>query len=378
MTLKSTDVAVIGGGVIGAAAAYYLSKAGQRVTLLERGGLSGEASGANLGLVTVFSTHSLEEPTPGPLCSLTQASVEGYHRLKEETGIDIEYDQSGGLYVVVEEAKLGIVQNAFQGYKSRGIPVEWLEPKGLRACEPAFSDDRLLAGVFCPANGYLNPMLATRAFAEGARRLGATVCLGTRVVGIRCAQGRVQGVQTTAGEVPCGCVVNAAGSWAAEIARMVGLEIPVVPHRGQVVLTERAPRLIRRIVMGAGISARQTRPGNVIIGSTEESVGFNTQVTASTVSQFAREILGHFPRLRQLSVIRTWAGLRPTTPDAAPIIELLQEPGGFCLAVGHSRRGVGYGPGTGQLVAALLTGARPFVSLSRFALHRFARQSATP
>jgi sarcosine oxidase subunit beta len=130
--------------------------------------------------------------------------------------------------------------------------------------------------------------------------------------------------------------------------------------------------------MGAGISARQTRPGNVIIGSTEEPVGFNKQVTASSVSQFAREILGHFSKLRQLSVIRTWAGLRPTTPDAAPIIELLNEPEGFCLAVGHSRRGVGYGPGTGQLVASLLTGARPFLSLDRFALHRFTRQPATP
>ena len=137
-------------------------------------------------------------------------------------------------------------------------------------------------------------------------------------------------------------------------------------------LTEPAPRFIHRVISGAEPSARQTRRGNVIVGGTVEDVGFDKRVAAPTVATFARGALERFPRLRGLGVIRTWAGLRPASPDHKPIIQLLDEPAGFCLATGHSRRGICYAAGTGRLVAELLTGRAPFLALETFGLGRFA------
>jgi len=372
MRMASTDVVVIGGGAIGAAVAFYLAKAGKRVTLVERRGLAHEASGANVGLVTLFTTSSFEEPDTGPFYGLARAGADGYLSLGEEVGLDIEYEQCGGIVFADTEEKLRGIRRAYEGYKAHGVPVEWLGPDGVRACEPAFFSDAILGGVFCPLNGYVNPLLATRAFALGARRLGASLLLGTVVHGILCDRGRVQAVRTNAGDVPCEFVVNAAGAWAAEIGAMVGVEIPVFPTRGQILLTEPVPRFIRRVVLGIEPFARQTRRGNVIVGSTVENVGFEKRVTAETIAHFARAVLPHFPRLRGLQIIRTWAGLRPATPDDRPIIQLMEEPGGFCLATGHSRRGICYAPGTGQLVAQMITGKPPSLPLEPFNLGRFA------
>jgi glycine/D-amino acid oxidase-like deaminating enzyme len=378
MKLQATDVVVIGGGAIGAAAAFYLAKAGKRVTLVERAGLAREASGANVGLVTVFSGHSLEEPDPGPVYALTRASVDAYESLGDEIGMDIEYEQCGGVVWADNEDKLALIRQARDGYARRGVPVQWLDAAGVRECEPAFYSDRILGGAFCPLNGQVNPLLLTRALALGAVRSGARLLLGTTVQGIATAGERVQAVRTSAGEIPCEFVVNAAGAWAAEIGAMAGIKVPVSPARGQILLTEAVPRFIRRVVSGGEPAARQTRRGNVIIGSTVENVGFDKTVTSSTIKHFARDVLPYFPGLRGLNVIRAWAGLRPASPDHKPIIQLMHEPQGLCLANGHSRRGICYAAGTGQLVMELITGKTPFLQLDAFSLSRFGGEASRP
>jgi sarcosine oxidase subunit beta len=376
MRLDSADVVVIGGGVIGAAAAYALRRAGLSVTLVERGGIGREASGANVGLVTLFSAYSLDEPEPGILFALTRASIDAYTSLGDEVGLDIEYEQSGGVVVVETEAQEERLRPAYEGYRRHGVPVEWLGPADARRAARGFVSDRILGGAVCPLNGQVNPMLATRALARGATRRGARLRLGTAVEGITCSRGRVEAVRTSAGEIPCRWAVNAAGAWAAEVGAMVGLRIPVAPARGQILLTEPLPRRLGPVIAGIEPSARQTRSGNVIIGSTVEHAGFDKRVTPRTVAEFAREVLPHFPWLREVRVIRAWAGLRPATPDSKPIIQLAEEPEGLCLAAGHSRRGICYAPATGQLVAELITGKPPFLPLDGLRLGRFA--AATP
>jgi glycine/D-amino acid oxidase-like deaminating enzyme len=375
--LDTTDVVVVGGGVIGAASAWALTRAGLTVTIVERGGLGQEASGANVGLVTLFSGHSFEEPDPGPVYELTRLSADAYLTLGGEVGVDIEYERCGGVVVAETPEKLAVLQRAYEGYRKRGIPVEWLDADGVRACEPAFHHPGVLAGVFCPLNGHLNPLALTRALALGATRRGARILLGTEVRAIRTSGDRVSAVVTSAGEIPCGGVVNAAGAWARAVGAMTGLALPVEPQRGQVVLTEAVPRFIRRVVSGSEPSARQTRRGNVIIGSTVERVGFDKSVSPATMTHFAHGVLEHYPAVRGLRVIRAWAGLRPATPDHRPIIEMAEVPRGLCLAVGHSRRGICYGAGTGQLVMELLTGRAPSLPLEAFAGARFGAGTAT-
>jgi len=376
MRPEPCDVVVIGGGAIGTAVAYHLARAGQRVTVVERRGVGQEASGANVGLVTLFSGHSFDEPDPGPVFELTRASIDAYRTLGDEVGMDIEYEQEGGVVFAETPEKLAIIRRAYEGYRRYGVPVDWLDARGVLDCEPAFFHDGILGGVFCPLNGQINPLMLCRALAQGARRLGVRLLPGTSAHGISCEGGRVRAVRTSAGEIACEFVVNAAGAWAAEIGAMAGVKIPVIPARGQILLTEPVPRFIRRVVSGAEPSARQTRRGNVIIGSTVEDVGFDKRVTKETITEFARGVLAHFPRLGGLDVIRTWAGLRPASPDHRPIIELMEEPVGLCLACGHSRRGICYAAGTGKLVTELLTGRPPSIALEAFSLSRF--RLATP
>ena len=371
MRLPATDVVVIGAGAIGTGAAYELARAGLRVTVVDRRGVGQEASGANVGLVTVFSAHSLDEPDPGASYALTMQSADAYLTLGEETGIDIEYERCGGILFAQSEDRLALIRTAFEGYRRHGVPVEWHDAAGLQACEPAFRADGILGGVFCPLNGQLNPLMLCRALAKGARRHKTTFLLGTNVESIEVGGGRISSVRTGAGDIPCEYVVNAAGAWAADVGRMVGLPIPVSPGRGQILITEPVPRFIHRIVMGVSPSARQTRRGNVIIGSILEHAGYDKNVTLDTMSTFTRGVVDRYPGVRGLNVIRSWAGLRPMTPDHRPIIEMMDEPRGFCLATGHSHRGICWGAGTAQAVADLVTGRLPRIPLEAFRLKRF-------
>jgi glycine/D-amino acid oxidase-like deaminating enzyme len=148
MKLPHADVVIIGGGAVGAACAWALTKAGKRVTLVERKGLAHEASGANVGLVTLFSAYSFDEPDPGAMYGLTRESIDTYTSLGDSVGMDIEYDQVGGVAVAMSPGKLDVLRRPFEGYQRHGVPLQWLGPAEVRDCEPAFKADGVVGGVF--------------------------------------------------------------------------------------------------------------------------------------------------------------------------------------------------------------------------------------
>jgi glycine/D-amino acid oxidase-like deaminating enzyme len=206
----------------------------------------------------------------------------------------------------------------------------------------------VLGGIHSHLDGHVNPFAVTLGYARAAQRLGVRIIEGSEVTAIDVQFGRVQAVRHQEGRILTRTVVNAAGSWSPDVGEMVGIRVPVLPCRGQVLITPRIRRYRGHIIMGVEPGARQEVAGGVIVGSTKQFVGFNDGVDYRTLTEFARGAVLHFPFLRGLSALRAWAGLRPASPDDIPILGPVGEPEGYFLATGHFRTGVATAPPPGE------------------------------
>ena len=208
----------------------------------------------------------------------------------------------------------------------------------------------------------------TLAMLDAAQRLGATLQTGMEVTGVRLedASGRVVGVSTMQGKIPAGAVVSAAGVWSNEIARSAGVELPVRPRKGHILVTSRAPGLIAHPMLECSYAAsvqsaaegiqvalvaEMTAGGTVLLGSSREFVGFDRSASPAVVQAIAARALRFLPKLAQASIIRSYAGLRPWSPDHLPLVGPVAAAPGFYLATGHEGAGVGLAPVTGQIIA---------------------------
>ena len=216
---------------------------------------------------------------------------------------------------------------------------------------------------------------------------GAQVLTGRPAVGIRVDRGRVEAVQLADGVVSTPVVINAAGARAAEVGRWVGLEIPITPRRGQILVTAAVPPLIRHCLIsaqyvaakfdpeiarrGMGFSVEQTDNGNLLIGSTREFVGFDRRTTLEGLRTIAARIAPVIPALKRVPVIRAFGGLRPYTPDGLPILGPVAGVEGFVMAAGHEGDGIALSAVTGALVADWVATGRTQFPLGAFRLERF-------
>jgi len=369
------DVVVIGAGVVGASVAYRLAARGQRVCVLDRGGIAGGTSGASAG-----QTSAQARP-PGPLLDLALANIQTLRGLSEELGYDVEYVESGGIIVAEDEVEYDLIRR-FVAIQRRNVPVEFLEAPDLRSFQPCLAP-HFLGASYCTTDGYVNPMRLAKGFCLGAQRHGAEIRLHTEVTGITMEGDRVAGVRTAAGEIAAPVVVNAAGVWSPEVARWVGLAVPVIPRKGQLIVTEPVALMLHTVVAHAGhipfadfgIEAsgvagelqkkrylKQAKEGGFrgrfYIGSTSEFVGFDRGATIDGVTQLARYAVATVPALRGVRLMRTWAGLRPRSEDGRFLIG--EAPGlrGFYLATGHDSVGVVHSSMTGKLLTELIVTGR--------------------
>lgn len=375
--MASTEVVVIGGGVIGTAVAYHLSRRGRRVVLCERAGLGTGTSGACDGGVLPLTKQ------PGRHLQLALQSAELYAGLSDELGYDVEFDRHGCMVVAENEAHLDLLADLTERQRRAGLAVQLLDAAGARELQPHLA--RQVAGAaFSPGDGQVNPVRLCRGFAAAARRYGAELRLGQAVTGIEVAAGRVRGVYTSGGGIAADLVINCAGVWAPAVAAMAGLSVPIEPVRGQLLVTERVPPLVRGEVLSAlyiaakwrpelitgvarrlrlGLSVSQGRAGNLFIGGCREQVGFDTATTAAALGAIADRARTLLPVLAGLRVIRSFAGLRPTTPDGLPLVGFVPAVEGLCIAAGHGGDGNALAPVTGLLVADLIDGkAAPALS----------------
>jgi len=388
MIPKEAEIVVLGGGVMGSCAAYFLSRAGKQVVLIEKGHIGGEASSAN-GAHVWTSTRR-----PGIDLELALASIEIHKRFAEELDADIEYRRTGGIIIIEQEEQLPAIDTFLKEREKAGFILTPLSKKEAREIEPLLSE-RIVGGLFNPLDGGTNPFKLLVALNKKAAQLGAKIFYHTEVHGIRLENHRVKEVVTSRGSIRTNTVVNACGAWAPFIGNMVGIKIPVIPSRMEFVVTEQLPPLIFHMLMGAsyvteeyskdemiadsrrfgcGLSIQQTVSGNILLGSTWRFTGYDRRTSHEETVAIGKEVKKLLPPLENFHVIRTFANFFPFTYDDLPILGYVEGIEGFIMAAGHSGHGICLGPITGKLVSELICTGRTSIPLDELSFSRFANK----
>jgi glycine/D-amino acid oxidase-like deaminating enzyme len=377
----SPDVVIIGGGIVGVCCAYFLSHAGVQVHLVERGCLASGTSGACEGNILQW-----DKPA-GIMLQLGMASAALWDSLAPELPLDFEYIKKGSVLVAELEQELGASRQLIRTMQDNGVPCEFLSLKELRELEPNLAED-LAGGAIFPDDAQVQPMLAVFAFAKAAKLRGAVIQPFAPVESIEVAHGRVVAVNTSAGRIPTSVVVNAAGVWTKAVGEMVGVDVPVLPRKGHIVVTEPVANLVYRKIQEAGYTktvesdsaalsvatvVESTASGNILLGSSREIVGIDRTVNPDVIRAIVARAIRFFPCLARIHAIRSYAGLRPFTPDHVPIIGESDVVSGFYIATGHEGTGICMAPITGKLISQLITGEEPDLPVAELLPARFAQ-----
>jgi glycine oxidase len=362
--MKAPDVLVIGGGVIGASVAYHLAREGVEVTLLERAEVASQASGAAAGMLLPLG----EAGEKGPFLFWGLRSLAAFpdlaRELHEGSGIDPEYEPSGALHVARGEARRERLRS-----RARDLPdvgAVWLDAGELRRRVPGVAQE-VVGALWSPAESHVRSPQLVRAYLVAAARLGARVETGVEARALIRVGERVVGVDTAGGPRSAGQVVLCAGAWSPQI---LAAGLPIEPVRGQIVSLEGSGPA-QAMLVDEDVYLVPKRDGRLVVGATEERVGFENRVTAEGVACLLDRAFALVPELARRNFAGAWSGLRPATPDGLPAIGPVPGAPGLFLAAGHHRNGVLLSPITGERVAAWVRGGSPPDDAAAFDPARF-------
>jgi glycine/D-amino acid oxidase-like deaminating enzyme len=376
---QTADVVVVGAGAVGAACAYFAARQGIRVHVVERGQIAGGTTSACEGNLLVSDKEA------GPELDLALYSRDVLRNELAEHGRLWEFEAKGGLVVSATESGTDALADLTARQRASGIEVTDLDGTQLRDYEPHISP-ALRAGAFYPQDAQVQPILLAGHLLRLARDLGAVVQTNTAVTRILRNGDHVTGIQTSAGAISTGAVVNAAGPWAGVVAELAGVQLPIMPRRGFVLVTEPLPLTIFHKVYAGDYVANvlssdeglQTSPvvegtasGTVLIGSSRERVGFDRTVSLPVLAQLAAKAIALFPMLASVKVMRSYLGFRPYCPDHLPVIGHDPRAPGLWHASGHEGAGIGLSVGTAKLLIQALGGQPTDLDLSAFRPERF-------
>jgi sarcosine oxidase subunit beta len=404
---ETADVVIIGSGIVGSSVAYHLAQAGcTNVLVLEREAHQGKGStGKSMGGVRAqFST---------PVnIQMSRYSIDFFSRFDEVVGHPADYRAHGYLFCATNEKHLAYLKANRIRQMAFGVTnVEWVSPAEISAMVPQLRTNDILGGTFCPTDGFVDPHSVMMGFMLNARERGARLWLDTQVTGIQVDGGsadvssalrgtrsdskrspdetsalpalearRIAGVMTSRGLVSTRVVVNAAGAWAAEVAKMAGAELPVEPLRRQLVPTEPFDQLPKRfpmvIDMSTGFHFRREGKGILLAwNDPEETAGFKTEFDPAFVEKILTHAASRVPCLAEAGVNprRAWAGLYEMTPDHHAIIGQSPNVKGLYFVNGFSGHGVMHSPASGRITADLiLRGHSDLIDTSQLGVERFA------
>ena len=365
----STDVVILGGGIIGCALAEELARRGRRVVVIERGAVGAEASSAAAGILSA----QMDLPRPGPFFDLCQSARRLYPRwirhLEQRGGMGVGYHGDGILYVAMSGRDAQRMETRLRWQRKRGLRVERWSARQVRQQEPRV-DGRLHCGFQFPTEAQVDNVLLMRALAAACRAAGVELQDHTSVQRLRIRRRAVCGVDTDRGTLSAPVVVNCLGSWAS-MGGGFPVPVPVVPVRGQMLAFHGPKHLFRHAVMSDRAYVVQRRDGRLIVGSTLELAGFDKSLTLDGVHR----ILGGLRRmtsvLKECTFLESWAGFRPCSKDTLPLLGATPIRGLY-LATGHFRHGILLAPITAVLMAELILRGRASCDLAPFAPSRFA------
>ena len=373
--MHTAEVVIVGGGIVGSSIAYHLTAAGcKNVLIVERESHQGKGStGKSMGGVRAqFST---------PVnIKMSLYSIPFYARFDETLGHPCGYRSQGYLFLATSDAHLRYLRTNQELQKQLGLKEVCMLPASeVGNMFPQLRTDDVLAASFCPTDGFVDPYSAMTGFTSWAVEHGAQIWRGTEVTAIKVSGDRVQGVVTGRGEVSAPVVVNAAGAWAAEFAKLVGIDLPVQPLRRMLVPTEpfdafphSAPMIID---MSNGFHFRPEGRGFLMAwNDPEEKFGFNTNFEPAFVEKILMHAADRAPCFENVAVNpkRAWAGLYEMTPDHHAILGPVPDVRGFFLANGFSGHGVMHAPATGKIVSDfILRGTTDLIDPTALAWERF-------
>ena len=362
------DAIIIGGGVIGTACAYFLSNRGAKVLVLESNHLTCGASGSTAAIISISGSST----TPEPLRAL---NAESYNLVleKNEEKFDppLELIRGGAVYAAMNDREAAEMGPFYEDIRQMGIDCKLMDGLEARRFEPLLAD-HVTAAIYNPASYHVNPFRLGEAYLDGALRKGGRVEYGVDVHDIKISNDRIDRVVTDRGDYRADWVVVAGGARSPQILNSLGIDIPIVPARGQVILTEACSRMTDRVLMFADhLYARQTVSGNFYLGSHTEYVGFENRITLEKITAFTRAFTRAVPFLAKLRALRFFAGFRPICQDNLPIIGPV--PGCPCLIIasGHGRTGVRFSASTGKAVSELIMDGNTEHPIDAFRVNRF-------
>ncbi|PVD16961.1 FAD-dependent oxidoreductase [Mesotoga sp. Brook.08.105.5.1] len=363
-------VVVIGGGVIGTAVAFYLAKNGvSDVVVLEKDYLSSGSTGRCGGGIRQQWSERMN-------VRLAMRSVEHFKRFESEVGFDIEYFQGGYLLLAYTEEEVLLFERNTKMQQEENLDVELLS-KNEASSKFSFIDmSGVRAAAYCSSDGHANPHLTTFAYARAAERMGVEILTHTSAENIITEDGRIVAVQTSKGKIETEVVVNAAGGYSHEVGAMAGVELPTESYRHQIFVTEPLEHIMDPLVISFenNFYIRQTKAGNFIMGQgdKDELPGHNVTPTWKFLREMTEKMPKFFPFLRDVRVLRHWAGLYNMSPDAQPIIDRAVDIDNFYYAIGFSGHGFMLAPAVGEAVAEWIVHGEPrSVDISNLSLNRF-------
>jgi sarcosine oxidase subunit beta len=374
--VETADVVIVGGGIVGSSIAYHLAEQGcTNVVVIEReerqglGSTSKSAGGVRAQFATPINIQ------------MSLYSIDFFSRFEEATGHTADYRPFGYLFVATDEKHLTYLRVNRQRQIALGLKkVELVTPEEIARMVPQLRTDDVVGGSFCQTDGFVDPNSVLTGYARRAKEHGVRVWLSTEVTSIQVEKGQVAGVMTTRGPVATRTVVNAAGPWAALVAKMAGVELPVMPLRRQIVNTQRCDFLPNRlpmvIDMSNGFHFRREGEGILMAWpDPDETYGFKTAFDPEYIEKVLIRAINRVPQFAELPVNphRCWAGMYEVSPDHHAILGPAPEVRGLFFANGFSGHGVMHSPATGRIVADLILHGRcEVLDTTQLGVERFA------